>query len=342
MPPFACNCVRTPEEATIDDDAPAHPRTQDGTEDTAGTGGRAVDRFRKGEAVRIILDPDVGAEQGRQIAREGAAIEPRAVGILDETGRRGNRARNPDADPGIDVRGLARLTTEASDGLEGRLVLVTRRRDPATGQKVAGGIEDGGFDLRAAEINAEMVGRLVGHDIRPGVRVVLRYTGVSGYLQLTQSLYHPPSGVERARALSRGRRVVVALPRARTGKAVRMPKTVLIVEDNELNMKLFNDLLEAHGYTTLKTNDGIRALGIARESKPDLILMDIQLPEVSGLEVTKWLKEDEELKHIPVVAVTAFAMKGDEEKIRQGGCEDYIAKPITVSNFLDTVQRYIG
>src|SRR3546814_11065727 len=100
-----------------------------------------------------------------------------------------------------------------------------------------------------------------------------------------------------------------------------MSKTVLIVEDNELNMKLFNDLLEAHGYRTLKTRDGIQALSIAREHRPDLILMDIQLPEVSGLEVTKWLKEDDNLRRIPVIAVTAFAMKGDEEKIRQGGCE---------------------
>ena len=122
----------------------------------------------------------------------------------------------------------------------------------------------------------------------------------------------------------------------------RAARKVLIVEDNELNMKLFNDLLEAHGYATIKTRDGIHALSIAREHRPDLILMDIQLPEVSGLEVTKWLKEDDELRHIPVIAVTAFAMKGDEEKIRQGGCEDYIAKPITVSKFLQTVQKYIG
>src|SRR5215210_2981618 len=105
-------------------------------------------------------------------------------------------------------------------------------------------------------------------------------------------------------------------------------RKVLIVEDNELNMKLFNDLLEAHGYTTLQTKDGREALDIARLHRPDLILMDIQLPEVSGLEITKWLKEDEELRGIPVVAVTAFAMKGDEEKILQGGCEGYIAKPI--------------
>ncbi|MBL9011206.1 MAG: response regulator [Alphaproteobacteria bacterium] len=119
-------------------------------------------------------------------------------------------------------------------------------------------------------------------------------------------------------------------------------KTVLIVEDNELNMKLFNDLLDAHGYRTLQTRDGMEALDMAREHRPDLILMDIQLPEVSGLEVTKWLKADDELQSIPVVAVTAFAMKGDEEKIREGGCEAYISKPISVATFLDTVRKFIG
>ena len=118
-------------------------------------------------------------------------------------------------------------------------------------------------------------------------------------------------------------------------------KTVLVVEDNELNMKLFHDLLEAHGYNILQTKDGMDALRIAREHKPDLILMDIQLPEVSGLEVTKWIKEDEDLKSIPVIAVTAFAMKGDEEKIRDGGCEAYIAKPISVTNFLETVRKFL-
>ena len=119
-------------------------------------------------------------------------------------------------------------------------------------------------------------------------------------------------------------------------------KTVLVVEDNELNMKLFHDLLEAHGYGILQTKDGMEALQIARDHKPDLILMDIQLPEVSGLEVTKWIKEDDNLKSIPVIAVTAFAMKGDEEKIREGGCEAYIAKPISVANFLQTVQKFLS
>lgn len=121
-----------------------------------------------------------------------------------------------------------------------------------------------------------------------------------------------------------------------------MPKSVMIVEDNELNMKLFNDLLEANGYRTIKTRNGLEALDLARAHRPDLILMDIQLPEVSGLEVTKWLKEDDDLHAIPVIAVTAFAMKGDEERIRQGGCEAYISKPISVSKFVETVRSYIG
>ncbi|GAA0395718.1 MULTISPECIES: response regulator [Brevundimonas] len=120
-----------------------------------------------------------------------------------------------------------------------------------------------------------------------------------------------------------------------------MSKKILIVEDNELNMKLFHDLLESQGYETLQTREGMQALQLARAHRPDLILMDIQLPEISGLEVTKWIKEDEELSNIPVIAVTAFAMKGDEERIRQGGCEAYISKPISVTTFLDTVRLHL-
>jgi len=126
------------------------------------------------------------------------------------------------------------------------------------------------------------------------------------------------------------------------GKSETMAKTVLIVEDNDLNMKLFRDLLEAHGYQTVQTRNGLEAMDLAREHHPDLILMDIQLPEISGLEVTKWLKEDDELKMIPVIAVTAFAMKGDEERIRQGGCEAYLSKPISIGKFLETVRSYLG
>ncbi|MBU2532268.1 MAG: response regulator [Alphaproteobacteria bacterium] len=128
-----------------------------------------------------------------------------------------------------------------------------------------------------------------------------------------------------------------------TSLAAKGPgKRVMIVEDNELNMKLFHDLLEAHGYRTIQTRNGRDALRLARLHRPDLVLMDIQLPEVSGLEVTRWLKEDAELCQIPVIAVTAYAMKGDEERIRQGGCEAYISKPISVMGFIETVREFIG
>ena len=121
-----------------------------------------------------------------------------------------------------------------------------------------------------------------------------------------------------------------------------MAKTILIVEDNELNMMLFHDLLEAHNFDTLQTRDGNEALALAREHRPDLILMDIQLPGVSGLEVTRQIKADDELKSIPVVAVTAFAMKGDEDRIREGGCEAYIAKPIRIDELVATVKKFIN
>ena len=126
-----------------------------------------------------------------------------------------------------------------------------------------------------------------------------------------------------------------ALPAARA-------KTVLVVEDNELNLKLFRDLLETRGYDVVETRDGMEALKLARQHKPDLIIMDTQLPEVSGLEVTKWIKEDDALKAIPIIAVTAFAMKGDEEKIRESGCEAYIAKPMSVMNFLSTIDGFLS
>lgn len=118
-------------------------------------------------------------------------------------------------------------------------------------------------------------------------------------------------------------------------------KTVLIVEDNELNTKLFRDLLTSRGHRVLETRDGKEGLRLARAEKPNLILMDIQLPEISGFELIKILKGDPETYPIPIIAVTAFAMKGDEEKIRRSGCEDYLAKPISVSSFFKTVQSYL-
>ena len=119
------------------------------------------------------------------------------------------------------------------------------------------------------------------------------------------------------------------------------PKTVLIVEDNELNMKLFHDLLEAHGYDTLQTKDGMEALKIARAHRPDLILMDIQLPEVSGLEVTKWIKEDDDLRSIPIIAVTSYALSGDEAKGRRAGCDAYVTKPYSTRQLLAKIREFL-
>ena len=121
-----------------------------------------------------------------------------------------------------------------------------------------------------------------------------------------------------------------------------MSKRILVVEDQEDNRQILRDLLASANYEMDEAENGQEALDAVAKQRPDLILMDIQLPEVSGLEVTKWLKEDDTLKSIPVVAVTAFAMKGDEEVIRQGGCEAYISKPISVTSFLDTVRRFVG
>jgi two-component system, cell cycle response regulator DivK len=125
-------------------------------------------------------------------------------------------------------------------------------------------------------------------------------------------------------------------------QANKMTKTILIVEDNELNMKLFNDLLEARGYRVVKTRSGHDVIQLARDNSPDLILMDIQLPEISGLDVTSWLKDEDDLKHIPVIAITAFAMKGDEEKIKAGGCDGYLSKPISIPKFIETIQQFAG
>ena len=122
----------------------------------------------------------------------------------------------------------------------------------------------------------------------------------------------------------------------------KMRKTILIVEDNELNMKLFNDVLQAHGYNTLQTKDGRDAIALALEHKPDLILMDIQLPKVSGLEITRQIKSNDTLRHVPVIAVTAFAMQGDKKMIMESGCDSYIAKPISVPGFLETVGTFLN
>jgi len=118
-------------------------------------------------------------------------------------------------------------------------------------------------------------------------------------------------------------------------------KTILIVEDNELNMRLFNDVLQASGYQTLQTGDGSEAVTLTEEHRPDLILMDMRLPGISGLEAAQLIKAKSELRHIPIVAVTASALKGDEEKILAGGCDGFIPKPISIPSFLATVALFL-
>lgn len=118
-------------------------------------------------------------------------------------------------------------------------------------------------------------------------------------------------------------------------------KKVLIVEDNELNLKLFCDLLRAHQYEAEPLSDGRLAIGKAQELRPDLIIMDIQMPHVSGLDLIEQLKADQSLKDIPVMAVTAYAAKGDEERIRAAGAEAYVSKPISVMRFIDEVSALL-
>jgi two-component system cell cycle response regulator DivK len=116
---------------------------------------------------------------------------------------------------------------------------------------------------------------------------------------------------------------------------------VLVVEDNELNLKLFCDLLRAHDYIAEPVRDGREAVARARAFAPDLVIMDIQLPKVSGLELIETLKADDQLKPIPIMAVTAYAAKGDEERIRAAGAEAYVSKPISVMRFVENVEALV-
>jgi two-component system, cell cycle response regulator DivK len=116
-----------------------------------------------------------------------------------------------------------------------------------------------------------------------------------------------------------------------------VPKKILVVEDNELNLKLFCDLLRAHGYEAEPVRDGRDAMEKARDFAPNLIIMDIQMPHISGLELIEQLKADEALKRVPIMAVTAYAAKGDEERIRDAGAEGYVSKPISVIRFVEAV-----
>ncbi len=118
---------------------------------------------------------------------------------------------------------------------------------------------------------------------------------------------------------------------------MRVAKKVLVVEDNALNLKLFCDLLRAHDYVAEAVRDGREAVARARDFAPDLIVMDIQMPHVTGYEIILELKADETLRTIPVMAVTAYAGRDDEERIRAAGADAYVSKPISLARFMDAV-----
>jgi two-component system, cell cycle response regulator DivK len=116
---------------------------------------------------------------------------------------------------------------------------------------------------------------------------------------------------------------------------------IMIVEDNELNLRLFCDLLRAHGFEVEPVRDGREALERAREFEPELVVMDIQMPHISGLELIEQMKKEEALAPVPVLAVTAYAAKGDEERIRDAGAEGYVSKPISVMKFVEAVRALL-
>ena len=119
-------------------------------------------------------------------------------------------------------------------------------------------------------------------------------------------------------------------------------KTILVIEDNELNMKLVRSLLKMSSYVMVEAGDAETGIKLARENKPDLILMDIQLPGMDGLSATKILKADLSLKDTTIIALTSHAMEGDDKKVREAGCDGYITKPIDTRNFLQTVANYVN
>jgi two-component system, cell cycle response regulator DivK len=116
---------------------------------------------------------------------------------------------------------------------------------------------------------------------------------------------------------------------------------ILIVEDNALNIKLFCDLLAAHGHEPEAVTDSRNAIDVAREFSPDLVITDIQLPHVSGLDLIKLIRADEKLSEVPIMAVTAYSAHGDEERIREAGAQAYVAKPISVVRFAQTVDELL-
>ncbi len=356
MAPLAGDGVGAHQRSSIDDDTAADAGTQDHPENDSRLGGRAVDGFGQRKAVGIVGQANRSPEGSGKVLVQGLADEPGRVCVLHQAavGRNGTRHTDPNAaavaDPSFE------LLDQGNDRGKGPVIVFLRGLASLSEYDGAAVIKDGSFDFCAAEINAythpltclHSQGLAASPPKVKGLPIfnpnTLNQISQGVVLAASDRMLLSPieASILAVGMLNKRSRLTIA--RIAQGRVMKNGngKTVLVVEDNDLNMKLFHDLLEAHGYRILQTKDGMEALQMARQHRPDLILMDIQLPEVSGLEVTKWIKEDEDLKAIPVVAVTAFAMKGDEEKIREGGCEAYIAKPISVTNFLETVGRFLN
>jgi two-component system, cell cycle response regulator DivK len=182
---------------------------------------------------------------------------------------------------------------------------------------------------RIVEARAKIVGGKPGHRQQPaGAHSIAEQPPQCGERKGTIGLFICFSGVHRLHYI-------------RVQKEEPVGQKILVVEDNELNLKLFCDLLRAHGYEAEPVRDGREAVARARDFAPDLVIMDIQLPHISGLELIDQLKADDELKAIPIMAVTAYAAKGDEERIREAGAEGYVSKPISVVRFVEAVANLL-
>ncbi len=118
--------------------------------------------------------------------------------------------------------------------------------------------------------------------------------------------------------------------------------TIMIVEDNEMNIRLFSDLLKSKGYTVISCMDSTKAIQLIKDNRPDGILMDIQMPEISGLELTRMIRDDAAIRDTKIIAVSAFAMDEDITRIHEAGCDAYISKPIEIGSFFSTISHYIA
>ena len=202
--------------------------------------------------------------------------------------------------------------------------------------------QHGGLDSAIAQAVAELVGRETGQrqqafgaffiGQRPAERLQRQHFGLS-FVSACRFLR-----IENCQSF----RMSLGLRSHFTGVPGPVAKRILVVEDNDLNRKLFCDVLKANGYEVVPVSDGNNFLATAKRSDPQLVIMDIQLPNVSGVDLITQLKADSAMESVPVLAVTAYAGKGDEERIRDAGAEDYLAKPVSIGPFMAAVRKLLS